>query len=1170
MTDYNSATGVVTYTYTADGAAEAHSGCNDILDPFSIIAVDDEGDTESALLNVEITDVDPTANADVGYTLTEDLGRTETVTLLGSTQTATQTITTAAGNVFGATGASPGDVADVQVDTNSNPVTNISNNAEGTSSTVATSGTTTIEGFYGDLIIDSTGAYTYSLDNSDTDTQALNAGEAVTEVFTYTITDGNNETSDTDTETLTFTVNGANDATVNSMPGTQAVNVGNLLNLDSTGGPSGANNAITVADVDIDLVSITVSVSEGTFSVTDQTDVSVSGDNTGTVVITATVSGDQNIQTALQNAVDDLVYDHQGTGGGATAASGGDQVTLTVTSRDAQGLTDVDISNIYVVNGATAPEISTFKNDPPPSTGLLRRYYDEGSITLQQNDINGTGDNGPSTTYDSSDLETHIKQGRDGGITQTGVAGDSPSATPDRVSRDTDGIGRGVVNNSPNVLQLDNDNEVMGGENSSLVYTGLVYLEAGVKYDFAGFTDYAMHIELGGQVMYSTQSVSGSLNDPVGFFNAALDNIDGTQEDVDTTLTPITSGYYTLEIYGGNIDSNGYLMVNLRADDVPAQLSVQNYHLYASADDVIDAGGALGTFVPNGSGGGGHFPADTTNDLVGVDGQNISLASIGFDTTNGDVVTQIVITGVPTASGVTLRNASGTIAEDTPGSGTYTINNPAGVDMQGLALVDANLTNIPSGSLAITVAPTATTLTGVGAPATASVGAQTIDIGILASNFEDGIDPDINNIDDSNDEVVYGSGVADTLTASSGFGVIIHGRGGDDIITGSDPSFTAATSTTDLVISQTGTTAEGNNTLYGGSGNDTIDGKGGDDLIIGGTGSDILTGGAGDDLFIWLESDSGAVDRILDFNDDSGDLIDVSAILTGENSDNIGGYISLQNTNELVLDFDGAGVGTTTQTIVLEGYTGTLQNLLNNHIVADDRLSIAGTASDDNFNGTTAADENIFSNGITASSFEIAYSHGNNAGNSENGSDPYTAGGSDKYIINYNDIDDPDNNSAVDNVASHRVFLWDFVVADTSTNNDADVLDISDLLRGAINAAGDPNNLLTDDFLDVNDAGELAELAKFFNFNSHPFSSPGQSILGIDLQGAYTSTERGYANLFTGSDEAADVTFRVTNAAGRGAANEFDNATGQTYGTDDTSVANILKGLVDLGFLDIN
>ena len=70
---------------------------------------------------------------------------------------------------------------------------------------------------------------------------------------------------------------------------------------------------------------------------------------------------------------------------------------------------------------------------------------------------------------------------------------------------------------------------------------------------------------------------------------------------------------------------------------------------------------------------------------------------------------------------------------------------------------------------------------------------------------------------------------------------------------------------------------DGNDTIIGGSGADFIDGGSGEDVIMGGMGADLLQGGGGDDIFEFMadEFESGAVDKILDFKDDMGDMIKI-------------------------------------------------------------------------------------------------------------------------------------------------------------------------------------------------------------------------------------------------------------------------------------------------------
>jgi len=66
-----------------------------------------------------------------------------------------------------------------------------------------------ITGVYGKLTLNGDGSYSYVLDNTDSDTQALVTDQAVTDVFTYTITD---KDGDTATTTLTVNISGTNDA----------------------------------------------------------------------------------------------------------------------------------------------------------------------------------------------------------------------------------------------------------------------------------------------------------------------------------------------------------------------------------------------------------------------------------------------------------------------------------------------------------------------------------------------------------------------------------------------------------------------------------------------------------------------------------------------------------------------------------------------------------------------------------------------------------------------------------------------------------------------------------------------------------------------------------------------------------------------------------------------
>ena len=68
-----------------------------------------------------------------------------------------------------------------------------------------------VTGVYGTLTLGSNGAWSYALNNGDADTNALAKDEAATDVFTYTVSDGQGGFG---TSTVTVNVTGTNDAPV--------------------------------------------------------------------------------------------------------------------------------------------------------------------------------------------------------------------------------------------------------------------------------------------------------------------------------------------------------------------------------------------------------------------------------------------------------------------------------------------------------------------------------------------------------------------------------------------------------------------------------------------------------------------------------------------------------------------------------------------------------------------------------------------------------------------------------------------------------------------------------------------------------------------------------------------------------------------------------------------
>ncbi|MBY6015526.1 VCBS domain-containing protein [Qipengyuania gaetbuli] len=173
--------GTVGYTYELT----TNTNGDTTSDSFAIVVTDQDGDSISGDLEIAIVDDVPTARPD-----------TDSVTEDGPLLASGNVITDAeangdnGGDTRGADGAT---VTDVDFG--------------------ATDGTpgTPLQGLYGTLTLNADGSYSYELDNTNETVQGLDETESLTEVFTYTLTDGDTDESVT---TLTITINGADDPVV--------------------------------------------------------------------------------------------------------------------------------------------------------------------------------------------------------------------------------------------------------------------------------------------------------------------------------------------------------------------------------------------------------------------------------------------------------------------------------------------------------------------------------------------------------------------------------------------------------------------------------------------------------------------------------------------------------------------------------------------------------------------------------------------------------------------------------------------------------------------------------------------------------------------------------------------------------------------------------------------
>ena len=183
-----------TYTYIADQSAADDLDLNDQVTDTFTYTVSDGTATDTATLIFTVTGVNdaPVADNETGA-VNED---------------ATLTVSDGTSDLLhGDTDAD--DSASLTITTYSH--TSATDESSGTASSgngnSGTAGSSAVVGYYGTLTLAADGTYTYAADQNVTD--ALDASDTVTDVFTYTLSDGN---GGTDTASITVTVTGVNDA----------------------------------------------------------------------------------------------------------------------------------------------------------------------------------------------------------------------------------------------------------------------------------------------------------------------------------------------------------------------------------------------------------------------------------------------------------------------------------------------------------------------------------------------------------------------------------------------------------------------------------------------------------------------------------------------------------------------------------------------------------------------------------------------------------------------------------------------------------------------------------------------------------------------------------------------------------------------------------------------
>ncbi|MCG9695422.1 retention module-containing protein [Shewanella sp. Isolate11] len=445
---FDSTTGQFIYDY-ALGSSVDHSANDQLQLVFNIELTDNEGNTASGSITVNIIDDQPTGVADAN-----SLGEDQTAQVAGNLLD---------NDTLGADNAS---------------IASVTNN-QGDASTI--NGTTSIQGEFGVLTLTSDGNYTYQLNSTSTAVQALAEGDQITETFNYLLTDTD---GDSVLVPLTITITGSNDAPVITPPTsgepTDGYDAGTVIeagNLDDgTLVPGTPQISGTLVATDIDTAaaltwsvngasnfgsfsidpatgewtynldnSLADSLAEGT-SVTETFLVTVSDEfgatDTREVVITIEGTNDSPIITSSQADATGAVTEYQedsDTQSGPQTASG----TLTAT--------DVDTGAVLTWSGDAEGTYGDFAIDP--TTGEWTYNLDnaasnslaEGEQVVEQFLVTVTDEFGA--------IDTQMVT-----ITITGT-NDGPVITPPPGDTPTDGYDAGTVVEAGN---LDDGTVVQG------------------------------------------------------------------------------------------------------------------------------------------------------------------------------------------------------------------------------------------------------------------------------------------------------------------------------------------------------------------------------------------------------------------------------------------------------------------------------------------------------------------------------------------------------------------------------------------------------------------------------------------------------------------------------------------------------------------------------------
>ena len=479
-------------------------------------------------------------------------------------------------------------------------------------------------GTYGSLVLNSDGSYTYTIDNLNPVVQALDAGQTLLDILTYTADDNEGGTSDA---TLDITITGVDDAPLVGTP------IANQAHTDGQAGISLDVSAAFTPSTDNGDTLVAFNLSSGTLPgglalatstglITGTIDKSASqidlGDGAGIYPLTITATDSDGLTVTdtftwtVTNVAPLAVADTNGINEEGTTITGN------VLANDADGAPDTDILMVSAINGGTvgAATAGTYGSLVLNSDGSYTYTIDNLNPMVQALDAGQT----------LLDTLTYTANDKEGGtsnatldITITGV-NDLPVVTGNFTGSVTEGnLGDTVtVSGAINITDVDTSNTPSFATNVTGTFGGIVVTPGGWTYTLdqnlvqdldAGdvVTDKlilaATSLDPVTQAIVITITGSNdkpeisdqSINLPENSASAAFVlNLGATDIDVDDTTFSfvITAGLTAPAEF--QVNSNGDLLVGTHTPDIEL-LNFETKNAYTLIVEVTDSQGLTDT-----------------------------------------------------------------------------------------------------------------------------------------------------------------------------------------------------------------------------------------------------------------------------------------------------------------------------------------------------------------------------------------------------------------------------------------------------------------------------------------------------------------------------------------------------------------------------------------------